>query len=109
MSKLNYCINCGEAVEFDHFIKNLSYYETDGFFGKTGIKWENIYFAICVNEDCRLFGVMMRRIKETPPQRLTQQLALAQKPKKKVVKNANDKWKLDGDFRNNGSATGEGQ
>lgn len=71
MAKLNYCINCGEAVELESFMRDFKSYDEGGFFGSSGYRWDNPFFAICINEKCRLYGVMMRRVNDKPPKRIS--------------------------------------
>lgn len=67
MSSLRYCIKCGEAVETETVMSNLR--RTVGGLFSSGYQWDNVTLAICVNTDCSLFGVAMRRVTMDKPKK----------------------------------------
>lgn len=69
MSKLMYCIKCGEAIEIESLMTNFRSYGGGSLFGSSGYRWDNVSYGVCINDDCERYGIMVSRAKETPPKR----------------------------------------
>lgn len=60
---LRYCLECGEAVEVQHVITSFK----EKMWGD--VRFYGHHLNYCVNEDCKLYGVLMMISRNSKPKR----------------------------------------